>query len=77
MSRCLFFSRKRRIKQAVIREIREAAAAPVTPQWNTKMNRESPITLMMFMMMDACMDILEFPMERNRAAQELYTARKG
>ena len=25
-------------------------------------------------MIDACMDILEFPMERNKAAQELYTA---
>ena len=54
-----------------MRETREAAAAPATPQRNTKINRASPMTLMMFMMTDACMDILEFPMDRNRAAQEL------
>ena len=63
MSRFLFFSRKRRIKQAVIREIREAAAAPATPQWNTKMNRESPITLIMFMMVDGYVALLKQDVE--------------
>ena len=62
---------------AVIRLISEASAAPATPQWNPNINRISPATLIIFMTIDACMEILEFPMDRNSAAQELYIARNG
>ena len=66
-----------RMKQAIIREISDAPAAPATLQWNPKINSASPITLITFMIIDACMDIFEFPIDLNSAAQELYTAKNG
>ena len=71
ISRFRFLRRSNRIKQAAIRDIRDARAAPATPQRKMNMKIESPMTFIIFMIMDACMEIFELPMERNRAAHEL------
>ena len=57
--------------QAATLEIREAVATPATPIWKVKIKNALPATLITFIAKETSIDTLEFPMARNRAAQEL------
>ena len=52
-------------------------ATPSTPIFRPKMQTALPTMLMMFMSTLICMEILELPILRKRAAPALYSAKKG
>ena len=59
------------------RETTLGHATPSTPILKPKMQTAFPTMLMMFIRMLICIEILELPMLRKRAAPALYSARKG
>ena len=72
-----FRRRTYRHSPATALDTSDGTATPATPIFRPNTQRALPPTLMMFISTDTCKVIREFPMERNSAAQALYTARKG
>ena len=68
---------KERTGHSTVAVTSDGTATPATPIFRPNTQRALPPTLMMFISTDTCKVIREFPMERNSAAQALYTARKG
>ena len=60
-----------------IRLARVERAAPATPIWNTKIRTALPMMFITSAPAATSMGVRELPMARNRAALEVYMARKG
>ena len=58
-------------------EINEGIATPAAPMWRPKIHMAFPATLIRLIRIETFSVTWELPMERNSAAQALYTARNG